>query len=451
MSGNTLPGGLALSPEGETLYVTSSDGSTTGQIVTLQRNPSNGRLAVTDALPVTKSGTVEELVLHRIAVSADGRQAYVVLEQNPGFAPFSSIRRLLRSQDDGSLRPDPDVRESSEREAFAFGLAPNGRTVYNLVRDRYEGNDAIRPYRRAPGSGRLESDRYSEIYLGVFDELTVSPDGANLYAVGDEGIWVFANRWFESEEIPGFRFQVSIDPGTGRTLRGERVDACLADTACAQGAFPGRTEALLRIVGPKPNGRLWPTLVKFSTSPVDVMIDQLATGEMKSYHLAGATPDSGELPGLFDRDGFAPIPGASGAAGVHWIEAETDPETTEEPPLPPPSSPVLTSDAFPDFRFQVRLTNGTATDLPVRKEPECFDETLCVSGAIPDRSELFLRIVGPKPNGRLWPTLVRTTTSTAEVWIEQVSTGQVNYYRLEGATPGSSDLTGLFDRDGFAP
>jgi hypothetical protein len=62
-----------------------------------------------------------------------------------------------------------------------------------------------------------------------------------------------------------------------------------------------------------------------------------------------------------------------------------------------------------------------------------------------------VRVVGPKPNGFLWPTLVKFTTSTVEVWIEQVSSGDVQYYRLPGATPGSSDLPGLFDRRGFRP
>ena len=67
------------------------------------------------------------------------------------------------------------------------------------------------------------------------------------------------------------------------------------------------------------------------------------------------------------------------------------------------------------------------------------------------RSEVFVRMVGPKPNGYLWPTIVRFTTSTVEVWIEQLSTGALRYYRLAGATPGSSDLTGGFDRMGFMP
>ena len=87
----------------------------------------------------------------------------------------------------------------------------------------------------------------------------------------------------------------------------------------------------------------------------------------------------------------------------------------------------------------------------MRQESACIPETLCISGAVPGRSELFVRIVGPKPNGKLWPNLVRFSTSTIEVWIEQLSTSAVKHYRLEGASPGSSDLTGLFDRNGFTP
>jgi hypothetical protein len=113
-------------------------------------------------------------------------------------------------------------------------------------------------------------------------------------------------------------------------------------------------------------------------------------------------------------------------------------------------SAVFSSEHFPDFRFGVRITAG-GQEMPVRKEEQCIPETLCVSGALPGRSELFIRIVGPKPNGYLWPTLVKFSTATLEVWITQVSSGVTRYYRLEGAAPGTSDLPGYFDRTGFVP
>ena len=116
---------------------------------------------------------------------------------------------------------------------------------------------------------------------------------------------------------------------------------------------------------------------------------------------------------------------------------------------PPADATEIAALELGDFRLWVRITAHGEVQ-PVRREP-CIPETVCVSGALPGRSELFVRIVGPKPNGRLWPTLVRFSTSTLEVWIEQEETGILRHYRLEGATPGSSDLDGLFDRDGFPP
>jgi hypothetical protein len=63
-----------------------------------------------------------------------------------------------------------------------------------------------------------------------------------------------------------------------------------------------------------------------------------------------------------------------------------------------------------------------------RKEPECIEETICVSGAIAGRSELFIRIIGPRPNGFLGPTLVRFTPSEVEVAITQLSSGVTQTY-----------------------
>jgi ELWxxDGT repeat protein len=120
------------------------------------------------------------------------------------------------------------------------------------------------------------------------------------------------------------------------------------------------------------------------------------------------------------------------------------------PPSPaPPAGAWITSEEMPGFRVKARITAGGAVQ-PVRKEP-CIAQTLCLSGAVRGRPELFVRVVGPKPNGYLWPTLVRFTTSTVEVWIEQLKTGITQYYRLEGVTPDSSELNGLVDRQGFRP
>jgi len=121
----------------------------------------------------------------------------------------------------------------------------------------------------------------------------------------------------------------------------------------------------------------------------------------------------------------------------------------EEPP-PPPENEYFTDPAYPGWKFRVVITaNGN----PTLGTPEnaCIPETVCVSGAIPGRAEVFLRVVGPRPNGKLWPTLVKFTTSQVDVWIRQLSTGEEKHYTLSGAAPGIDELPGLFDRDGFDP
>jgi hypothetical protein len=99
----------------------------------------------------------------------------------------------------------------------------------------------------------------------------------------------------------------------------------------------------------------------------------------------------------------------------------------------------------------VRIVQNATTIIPGRKESECIPETLCVSGAVPGRSEVFLRIIGPRPNGFLWPTIVRFTPSRVEVDIQQISTGITKMYVLEAVPPDSQELTGLQDRQGFLP
>lgn len=254
--------------------------------------------------------------------------------------------------------------------------------------------------------------------------------------------------WLTSPSVGGFSFKVRISGGSGSTA-GAREPSCIPETVCVSGALPGRAEVFLRVVGPKPNRRLWPTLVKFSTSMVEVWVRQEATGEVRYYRLEGARPGFDELPGLFDRVGFAPV-GASSSSVLSSGLTLAEPTVLAGTEAPPPSGTFFTSPHYPDFRFRARISSGGQLQ-EVRQESACIEETLCLSGAIPGRSEVFLRIVGPKPNGRLWPTIVKFTTSTLEVWIDQVSTGESRYYRIEGAAPGKDDLTGLFDRAGFAP
>lgn len=121
----------------------------------------------------------------------------------------------------------------------------------------------------------------------------------------------------------------------------------------------------------------------------------------------------------------------------------------DEPPPPPPAGFFL-DPAYPDFAFRVRIgPQGSA--LTGARESSCQPDTVCVSGALPGRSEVFLRILGPRPNGFLWPTLVRFTPSRVVVDIRQLSSAQTRTYTLAAVPPGSDDLSGKQDRTGFLP
>ena len=138
------------------------------------------------------------------------------------------------------------------------------------------------------------------------------------------------------------------------------------------------------------------------------------------------------------------------AEGGSALFRYTAPEGVEPPPPPPspPAGPWLTTSELPGFRVKAQIA-GSAGQLVT----PCIGETLCIAGAVPDRAELFVRVVGPKPNGKLWPTLVKFSTSRIEVWIEQTGSGVVRYYELPAVAPGEQRLSldGLADKLGFDP
>lgn len=433
---------------------------------------------------------------------------HAFFEYGLGFDPATDVIRAVTAANDNQ-RIDPDGASSvadtdlsyaagDSRQGFDAGVvaiahAPAGAgasTVYgidtsiganSLVRIGSPGGSPV-----SPASGQL----FTVGKLGVDPELSIGFDvsaetgiayaafgivnGAptSLYTIdlatgavtllgalaGDPtpyGLAVVAeppppsDDFFVSPVFPDFGFQVRISGGQG-AIAGAFEPSCIEETLCVSGAIAGRSEVFLRIVGPKPNGKLWPTLVKFSTSTVEVWIRQLSSGVIRYYRLQGASPGSDVLPGLFDREGFDPQGAASTAGAIFRHGAAQAPTGAASEPPPLPGGPYFTSPSLPDFRFKVRVRSGDEVQ-PVRQEGSCIEETICVSAAVPGRSEVFLRVVGPKPNGYLWPTLVKFTTSEVEVWIEQISSGSLRYYELAGASPGVDELPGLFDRTGFLP
>lgn len=183
--------------------------------------------------------------------------------------------------------------------------------------------------------------------------------------------------------------------------------------------------------------------LKTITYPLDVPPFYAWALDLGSINIPSTTPPGTYYVALFLRDSTDQLLYNNGA----WTNSGATITVSSNDP----GGAVLTSEYFPGFRFRVQITTPQGQIISGTKEASCIAETLCVSGSIPGRSEVFIRIVGPRPNGYLWPTLVKFTTSTVEIWVEQVNTGVTKYYLLEGATQDSNELPGLFDRTGFLP
>ncbi len=117
--------------------------------------------------------------------------------------------------------------------------------------------------------------------------------------------------------------------------------------------------------------------------------------------------------------------------------------------LPPPAGAWLRSPSLPGFEAKVRITAGSA--IAGNRETDCIPETLCVSGALAGRPEIFVKVIGPRPNGFLWAQISRFTPSKVEVWLHQLSRDEINYYILDALGSTEDNVSGLQDRTAFLP
>lgn len=80
---------------------------------------------------------------------------------------------------------------------------------------------------------------------------------------------------------------------------------------------------------------------------------------------------------------------------------------------------------------------------------EAQAETLCFSGALAGRPEIYLKVIGPRPNDHWWAQLTRFTPSKVQVWVKEIdyndaTVDPITYYVL-GSAIGDT-LSGLQDR-----
>jgi hypothetical protein len=199
-------------------------------------------------------------------------------------------------------------------------------------------------------------------------------------------------------------------------------------------------------------------LVRFTPARIEVWVERVATGEVCYYDLPALPPQDTQLAGLVDRQAF-PAAGSAGATGTSLrarllgasgVSAIVTGRPSRSAPAPTGDAATFTSDELPGYAFSVRIV-ANGVEQPAQAEEDCLPETVCVSGALPGRSELFLRLIGPRPNGFLWVNLVRFTTSRVEVEIEQLGTGERKTYVLPQVPAGSDELSGRLDREAFSP
>ncbi|HVS02953.1 MAG TPA: hypothetical protein VMT16_09300 [Thermoanaerobaculia bacterium] len=141
----------------------------------------------------------------------------------------------------------------------------------------------------------VSNDGSGEPFTALFDDVRFCAGGTCALQIGE---------WLQSSEIPDFVFRVTIEAGD-EAHPGVMEPVCLDETLCVSGALPGRVEAQLRIIGPRPNGFLWFQVVRFTPSRIVVHAEQLSTGEVNYYVLEAIGPLDRPT-SLEDRFAFLP-------------------------------------------------------------------------------------------------------------------------------------------------
>lgn len=271
--------------------------------------------------------------------------------------------------------------------------------------------------------------------------------------------------WLTSAELPGFEAKVRITPPGSEPIDGAAEPDCIVETLCVSGALAGRPEIFAKVIGPRPNGKLWTQIARFTPSRVEVWLRQIATQTVRYYDLARVSRTSDDVSGLQDREAFDPAGAPStvprgvvlpGAAVEPFDPVLDQARLLAQPlepgePEPPENLEWLADGALPGFRFKARITAAGGQVIDGRRVERCIPETLCIQGALAGRPEVFAKIIGPRPNGFLWVQAARFTPSRVELWVERTATGTVRYYRLDPVPRGSEDVSGLQDREAFAP
>ena len=276
--------------------------------------------------------------------------------------------------------------------------------------------------------------------------------GADLLAAGTSSDYSLLRL----DSIPSGRALLGWNANTGLVVPGAQFYR-VSHPADETGIFPQayarhRVLANPTVCSPGGDPRPIDDLSKFSYS------ETLSGGVLGGSSGAPLVTGSGQLVGQL-LGGCGPMPAEGCRADTQIIDGRfsetfgfigswlTDP--AGDGYLPPPTGAWLRSPDLPGFEAKVRIT--ATSSIAGSLESDCIAETLCVSGALAGRPEVFVKVIGPRPNGYLWTQISRFTPSKVEVWLHQLSHDEINYYILDAVGSGDDNVSGLQDRQAYSP
>lgn len=236
---------VAVSPDGEFLYLTSSDNFVTEEInesaiAVFQRDGLTGKLSFVEAQPEPEdSGSV-----YSVTISQDGNFLYAAKWQD------AAIARFRRDLTTGKLTFLDELQDDEILSGVkALTISPDGQFLYATASDPQQGIDAVTVLQRDPLTGALSfvelvSDDTNNIDgLDGAYSLTLSPDGNYLYvaAIDDQAIAVLRRNstngklsfveiqtgYTDSIDEPFIPYSLTISPD-GKFLYGMGINGVIA-------------------------------------------------------------------------------------------------------------------------------------------------------------------------------------------------------------------------------
>jgi hypothetical protein len=365
-----------------------------------------------------------------LGLSDDGTQLYVALDgeaaiRRVNLATFTAAQKISLSQ--SNLGPIAEDIEVQPGNPFVIAAA----LANTFVSPRHAGvaifDHGVRRPAVTPGhtgSNRIEFSNDPGTLYGYNNETT--DFGFRTMKVDSQGVMITS---VATDLIFGFGVDIEYASGLVFATSGEVVNP---STLTRQGTFA----------------------VGFATSvlpePGRDQVLFLAEDAIQTFRLSTFTPlDSDPLPPEASGTPFNLV--RWGNDGLAFLTSERQIVLVSEEGFggapPPPAGPWLSAAGLPGFEAKV-LINGATVG---KSEPDCIVETLCVSGALAGRPEIFIKVIGPRPNGFLWAQISRFTPSKVEIWLRQKSTDKLNYYVLAAVPQSSDDISGFQDRLAFQP